>query len=311
MRVRFWGVRGSVPYATSASIGHGCNTPCIEIVDEATDRLLVLDAGSGIVGLGEPIAGRTRRRELPILLTHYHWDHVQGLPFFAPLYRQGVAPTVWAPALGRTFADLETMFEAPFFPVPYDRLPSRPAISMVAAGETTINGFEIGVQRLNHPGGAFAYRIRGAGGSSSTPPITSSAIPAIDDAARGVCDRRERGDSSTRTSRPTNCRRTRGGDTATGASARSSRPRAAPSICGSSITSPDAPTRRFKAIEAEARQLFAATDAAGEGDSFRQCEQALGFRLWASDLTAGDKPKARRLEPDPGPKPGARRPEAY
>jgi len=115
MRVRFFGVRGSVPYATSASIGHGCNTPCIEVFDEAADRLLILDAGSGIVGLGETLGAD--RRDVPILLTHYHWDHVQGLPFFAPLYRPGGAPTVWAPALGRTFADLETMFEAPFFPL--------------------------------------------------------------------------------------------------------------------------------------------------------------------------------------------------
>ena len=100
MRVRFFGVRGSVPYATSASIGHGCNTPCIEVFDDATDRLLILDAGSGIVGLGETVTAD--RRDVPILLTHYHWDHVQGLPFFAPLYRPGGVVNVWAPALGRT-----------------------------------------------------------------------------------------------------------------------------------------------------------------------------------------------------------------
>ena len=140
MRVRFFGVRGSVPYATPASIGHGCNTPCIEVFDDAADALLILDAGSGIVGIGEAVD--TARRDVPILLTHYHWDHVQGLPFFAPLYRPGGCVTVWAPALGRTFADLETMFEPPFFPVPYDRLPSRPVIKMLVAGETVINGFE-------------------------------------------------------------------------------------------------------------------------------------------------------------------------
>src|SRR5438034_2716763 len=141
MRVRFFGVRGSVPYATSASFGHGCNTPCIEVLDEATDRLLILDAGSGIVGLGETVSAD--RLDVPIVLTHYHWDHVQGLPFFAPLYRPGSTPTVWAPLLGRHFADLEAMFEAPFFPVPYDRLPSRPAVHMVTAGDMTIHGVGI------------------------------------------------------------------------------------------------------------------------------------------------------------------------
>ncbi|RPI49604.1 MAG: MBL fold metallo-hydrolase [Acidobacteria bacterium] len=161
MRVHFWGVRGSVPYATPASIGHGCNTPCLEVVDESSGRRLILDAGSGIVGVGNALTGVT---ELPIVLTHYHWDHVQGLPFFAPLYRSGTAVTVWAPTLGREFGDIESMFEAPFFPVPYDRLPSRPAIQMNAGGRVEINGFDVSTQLLNHPGGSFAYRIKSGKG---------------------------------------------------------------------------------------------------------------------------------------------------
>lgn len=161
MRVRFWGVRGSVPWATPGSIGHGCNTPCVGIVDEPSGRQLILDAGSGIVGVGSTLDEVTN---IPIVLTHYHWDHVQGLPFFAPLYRSGSAVTVWAPALGREFADIETMFESPFFPVPYDRLPSRPAIRMNGAGRVEINGFDVSAQPLNHPGGSFAYRIGGANG---------------------------------------------------------------------------------------------------------------------------------------------------
>ncbi|MBM4198019.1 MAG: MBL fold metallo-hydrolase, partial [Gammaproteobacteria bacterium] len=73
MQIRFWGVRGSVPWATTDSIGHGCNTPCIEVRDARNGRLLILDAGSGIVGLGQSIGGRAGA--IPILLTHYHWDH--------------------------------------------------------------------------------------------------------------------------------------------------------------------------------------------------------------------------------------------
>jgi phosphoribosyl 1,2-cyclic phosphodiesterase len=161
MRVRFWGVRGSVPWATPGSIGHGCNTPCVEIVDEPSGRRLLLDAGSGVVGVGATLS---EAMAIPIVLSHYHWDHVQGLPFFAPLYRRGTVVTVWAPALGRQFADIETMFEAPFFPVPYDRLPSRPAIRMNGTGRVEINGFEVWAQLLNHPGGSFAYRISGATG---------------------------------------------------------------------------------------------------------------------------------------------------
>ena len=161
MRVRFWGVRGSVPYATLDSIQHGCNTPCLEVIHEPDQRRLLLDAGSGIVGVGNALDGVT---DIPIVLTHYHWDHVQGLPFFAPLYRAGVPVSVWAPTLGREFADIESMFEAPFFPVPYDRLPSRPAVNMTAGGRLEINGFVVLAQSLNHPGGAFAYRIKGVKG---------------------------------------------------------------------------------------------------------------------------------------------------
>lgn len=177
MRARFWGVRGSVPYATSASIGHGCNTPCIELFDEASERLLILDAGSGIVGLGDALSEGTR--DVPILLTHYHWDHLQGLPFFAPLYRKGASLTVWAPALGHN-ADIQAMFESPYFPVPYERLPSRPTICTVR-GALTINGFEVAVQQLNHPGGAFAYRVRGTGGDLVYATDHEFGDPAIDE----------------------------------------------------------------------------------------------------------------------------------
>lgn len=162
MRVRFWGVRGSVPWATSGSIGHGCNTPCVELTDDATGAVLILDAGSGIVGIGEALAGEPR--SVPILLTHYHWDHLQGLPFFSALYREGWKPEIWAPSLGRDRSLVEATFESPFFPVPYDRLPSRPIIRLVQHGDLQIGPFRVAVQPLNHPGGSFAYRIRGAAG---------------------------------------------------------------------------------------------------------------------------------------------------
>jgi phosphoribosyl 1,2-cyclic phosphodiesterase len=163
MRVRFWGVRGSVPWATPDSIRHGCNTPCLEIRDERSGRLLILDAGTGIVGLGAQLGEPPE--PTPILLTHYHWDHTQGLPFFGPFYRRGWAPEVWAPVLEDTSLEwVETIFQSPYFPVPFEQLPNRPAVTLVHPGTIEINGFRIGVQPLNHPGGAFAYRIHGESG---------------------------------------------------------------------------------------------------------------------------------------------------
>lgn len=163
MRVQFWGVRGSVPWATAASIGHGCNTPCIGITDEQNREVLVLDAGSGIVGLGATLGSGSP--EVPILLTHYHWDHLQGLPFFAPLYHPGCGPVIYAPALeARDVAFIETIFQSPFFPVPYDRLPARPSVKLIEPGETRVRSFTVRAIPINHPGGALAYRITGSQG---------------------------------------------------------------------------------------------------------------------------------------------------
>jgi phosphoribosyl 1,2-cyclic phosphodiesterase len=164
MRVTLRGVRGSVPWSVPEAIIHGCNTPCLEIAGDRTDRILILDAGSGIVGVdlrrlsGEP-------RPVSLVLTHYHWDHLLGLPFFAALYEEGWDLTIHAPAL--TSHDpswLDTMFRSPFFPVPYEQLPNPPRVAMVEPGVVDVPGFSIAALNLNHPGGALAYRIKGTAG---------------------------------------------------------------------------------------------------------------------------------------------------
>lgn len=163
MRVRFWGVRGSVPWATADSIGHGCNTPCLEVRDDATGAMLVLDGGSGIVGLGHALVGPPH--PVPILFTHYHWDHTQGLPFFMPFYAPGWSPSIWAPVLEHVSREwVETIFVSPYFPVPFQQLPNRPSVTLVKPGEIEVGGFRVTVQPLNHPGGAYAYRIHGRNG---------------------------------------------------------------------------------------------------------------------------------------------------
>jgi phosphoribosyl 1,2-cyclic phosphodiesterase len=163
MQVRFWGVRGSVPWTIPTAIGHGCNTPCLEIRDERTGETIIFDAGSGIVGLGNKITGTPR--DLPIILTHYHWDHIQGLPFLAQLYEPGWRPRIFAPVFeSRDTAWVKTIFESPFFPVPYRRLPNPPDVQLVEAGGLRIGTFDVTSIALNHPGGALAYRIRGTTG---------------------------------------------------------------------------------------------------------------------------------------------------
>ena len=94
MRVRFWGVRGSIPTPGSTTAAVGGNTPCVQVTGDDGSEL-VLDAGSGIRALGADLLGRCKR--LDILLTHLHLDHIQGLLFFAPLFDPEAEITVWGP----------------------------------------------------------------------------------------------------------------------------------------------------------------------------------------------------------------------
>jgi phosphoribosyl 1,2-cyclic phosphodiesterase len=164
MRIRFRGVRGSVPWSVPEGIIHGCNTPCIEVFDERTNGIVVLDAGSGIVGVNPALLLKDHH-SVALVLTHYHWDHLLGLPFFAGLYQPGMDLTIHTPTLEcHDPGWIDMMFRSPFFPVPYDHLPNRPRVTMVEPGKFHVEGFDVTALPLNHPGGALAYRIKGAHG---------------------------------------------------------------------------------------------------------------------------------------------------
>jgi phosphoribosyl 1,2-cyclic phosphodiesterase len=164
MRVQFRGVRGSVPWSVPEGIIHGCNTPCIQVFDERTGAILVLDAGSGIVGVNPALLTKDPR-PVSLVLTHYHWDHLLGLPFFSTLFQPGWDLTIHTPTLeSHDPSWLDTMFKSPFFPVPYEHLPNKPKVRMVEPGKVEVPGFDVTALNLHHPGGSLAYRIKGTNG---------------------------------------------------------------------------------------------------------------------------------------------------
>lgn len=139
-RVRFWGVRGSYPTPGPQTVRYGGNTTCVEV--EVGGHILILDAGSGIIRLGDDLLRRAAGRELhmTLLLTHGHSDHLQGLPFFTPLYQPDAHIAFFAPRLaGREVEQLVTpLISPPYFPVDIHRLPSHRTFHTLTGREQII-----------------------------------------------------------------------------------------------------------------------------------------------------------------------------
>ncbi len=162
-KVRFWGVRGSIASPGPLTAGVGGNTSCVEV--RCGDELLILDAGTGLRGLGDELLRRAERRAA-ILLSHLHWDHVQGLPFFVPLYVPGTELALHGPAFERGGLEraLVRQMSAPGFPVEFGDVGARVDLVERRHGSRfAIGGAQITAAKLNHPGGVLGYRIEYGG----------------------------------------------------------------------------------------------------------------------------------------------------
>ena len=162
MSVRFWGVRGSIACPASNTAGYGGNTPCVEI--RCGEHILIFDAGTGIRSLGNALASEAIGGELDILLSHFHIDHVEGLPFFTPLFAKNQVVRLWAGHLQPTcgVADAVRKFMSfPLFPLQVEALPATLEFRDFSAGDTIDlrPGITVRTAPLNHPGGATGYRI--------------------------------------------------------------------------------------------------------------------------------------------------------
>ncbi len=165
MKIRFWGVRGSVPAPGADTVVYGGNTPCVSV--EAGDSVFIFDAGTGIRSCGLDLMSRKRPINGAIFISHTHWDHIQGFPFFAPSYKAGNAFLIYGPPSEvqkrslRQIMELQTNHE--YFPVSINQLQAD--LAYVDCKESKIHTaqFEIEVCRLNHPVMCLAYKLRHEG----------------------------------------------------------------------------------------------------------------------------------------------------
>ncbi len=162
MKVTFWGTRGSIAAAGRATQGYGGNTSCVQVA-AADGTCLVLDAGTGIRALGETLGPEVRR--IDILLSHLHMDHIQGLGFFGPFFREGLEAHIWGPpsATQDLRGRLSRYLSPPLFPVRLRDLDSKVELHNAPDEPTRIGAFEVTSDAVIHPGPTVGYRITGDG----------------------------------------------------------------------------------------------------------------------------------------------------
>jgi len=156
--VKFWGVRGSIPSPGPETARYGGNTPCVEI--RAGDERFIFDLGTGVRELG---AASTGPFDAHIFISHYHYDHLQGLPFFTPIFDPRNRFTIRGPTRnGRSVKDVVSgQMQQPFFPVTAEMV-FRAQLEyqgFEAGDRLKLNGVTVSAIEANHPGGNLAYRV--------------------------------------------------------------------------------------------------------------------------------------------------------
>jgi len=162
MKIKFWGTRGSIPAPGSQTLEFGGNTTCLEILPKSGGRI-VIDAGTGIRLLGERLQATGKPVSLYLLLTHNHWDHLLGLPFFAPIYEEHTEIIVdgWPHAFQALTKVFDNHLGNGFFPVAFDQLKARiDFLNRVARHPIKLEGITVDTIPLNHPQGGLGYRLR-------------------------------------------------------------------------------------------------------------------------------------------------------
>lgn len=159
MRAKIWGCRGSLATPGPETVRYGGNTSSVE-VRLSDDSLIVLDAGTGIRSLGEAI-GRNRPRKIYLLLSHLHLDHLEGLPFFGPLWSDETEVEIWGPSspISSLEDNIARYMSPPLFPIRLIDVPARCSFHSVSYDEWSIGTAKVRSQPVEHPGPTVGFRI--------------------------------------------------------------------------------------------------------------------------------------------------------
>lgn len=192
MQVRFWGTRGSIATPGDATLRYGGNTSCVEVTSDSGEVILI-DAGTGALALGKALMEQGRAKRGAILISHTHWDHIQGLPFFAPLFVPGNEWHIYGPrTLGQSLKDvLAAQMDYSYFPVELSAFASNVHFHEVVEGAFSIGDVRVTTQYLNHPALTVGYRLEADGASAA---YASDHEPHSPHAGEGHADEVESGD---------------------------------------------------------------------------------------------------------------------
>jgi phosphoribosyl 1,2-cyclic phosphodiesterase/CheY-like chemotaxis protein len=167
MLIKFWGVRGSIPTPGPNTVEYGGNTSCVEVRSDG--QILILDAGSGMRLLGRSLSEEFGNQplDLVVLLTHTHWDHIQGFPFFQPVYRpQSRLRILGYEGVRHSLANvLNSQMESPFFPIRLREVPANVTIEEIKDMTFRVGSVLVQACFANHPGICVGYRVSGTNGS--------------------------------------------------------------------------------------------------------------------------------------------------
>jgi phosphoribosyl 1,2-cyclic phosphodiesterase len=176
--VTFWGTRGSIPTPGAHTARYGGNTPCVA-VEGAGGQLVILDAGTGIRALGLKLVEKQNGAvNAEILLSHAHWDHIQGLPHFKPFFAPGNAVRIWGSRQGTMSLEaiLRQQMDPAVFPVPLDALSAKLTVQQTEPGEFSVGEFRVRMIKLRHPGTTLGYRLTPVTGGPSMAYVTDNEL---------------------------------------------------------------------------------------------------------------------------------------